>query len=632
MKKKVFGATLLLSFLGIVLLVKKFVRTSPYPKSSTYSQSKNCIDCHKQQYDDWKNSHHALAEGEITGIKYLAPNQVERVIGVFPLRQYLIKFPGGKYQVHEMSFDPQKKEWFNVFGKENRKVGEWGHWTGKGMNWNSNCASCHNTGVLKNYDERTDSYSTKISEMGVSCESCHGPMNEHTLWQKSNKGFDPTLKKLSKDQIFETCASCHSRRQDLTGKFMPGDSFHDHFNLAIVDSSDIFYVDGQVKGENYEYSSFLGSKMHERGVRCIDCHNPHTGKTRAPGNLLCLQCHGGSDPSIPKIDPASHSFHKIDPLYFKEDLKKLAERENVSKMGGECINCHMPQTIYMQRHRRHDHGFTIPDPLLTKEFKIPNACNRCHLDKSVDWAIKWTNKWYGKKMERDSRERTITFSKVKNGDKHSIENLLEYTKNTNSSYWKAAGVNILSSYLQEEKVQDLFRDFLTNPFPLVREKVSQYLPDEKLLSDPFRSIRFNAQWGNPLKLNLVSKSELEEIINFKMDQVAGRMQKGTYLNSLGKPLEAILEYKIAAQWDGQSPILLHDLAIMLAGINQVAESANYLEKAIKLDSKDADLRFKLGLAYAELGKKEKAIKSFREALRLDPNHQGALNNLKIILR
>ena len=39
----------------------------------------------------------------------------------------------------------------------------------------------------------------------------------------------------------------------------------------------------------------------------------------------------------------------------------------------------------MARDPRHDHGFTIPDPLLTKELGIPNACNRCHADKTVDW-------------------------------------------------------------------------------------------------------------------------------------------------------------------------------------------------------------------------------------------------------
>ena len=47
----------------------------------------------------------------------------------------------------------------------------------------------------------------------------------------------------------------------------------------------------------------------------------------------------------------------------------------------------MPTTTYMQRHPRRDHGFLIPDPRLNESVGAPNACNRCHQDRSVEWAI-----------------------------------------------------------------------------------------------------------------------------------------------------------------------------------------------------------------------------------------------------
>ena len=50
---------------------------------------------------------------------------------------------------------PRSNEWFNVYGSEDRRPGEWGHWTGRGMNWNSMCATCHNTRLRKNYDAAT---------------------------------------------------------------------------------------------------------------------------------------------------------------------------------------------------------------------------------------------------------------------------------------------------------------------------------------------------------------------------------------------------------------------------------------------------------------------------------------------
>ena len=162
----------------------------------------------------------------------------------------------------------------------------------------------------------------------------------------------------------ENCGFCHARRGDFTGDFKPGDDFHDHMRLTIMDASEIYYPDGQVREENYEYAAFLGSRMHFRGVKCQDCHNPHSGKTILPGNWLCMRCHDGTYTNAPVIDPVSHSHHKVfgystNGVLTNTDLMTYKPRE-IKETGGECVNCHMPQTAYMQRHWRHDHGFTIP--------------------------------------------------------------------------------------------------------------------------------------------------------------------------------------------------------------------------------------------------------------------------------
>jgi hypothetical protein len=141
----------------------------------------------------------------------------------------------------------------------------------------------------------------------------------------------------------------------MTGNFSPGQSFFDEYQLQILDESDTWYADGQVHGEDYEFASFLSSKMSQRGVICLDCHNPHSGKTILTGNDLCMRCHGGSYSNAPVIQPLTHSHHVL------------------AGSGNQCISCHMPVTVYMQVHARHDHGFTVPDPLLTKELGIPNA-------------------------------------------------------------------------------------------------------------------------------------------------------------------------------------------------------------------------------------------------------------------
>ena len=43
--------------------------------------------------------------------------------------------------------------------------------------------------------------------------------------------------------------------------------------------------------------------MHRKGVVCSDCHDPHTGKTKAPGNALCTSCHNATGAAArPHID------------------------------------------------------------------------------------------------------------------------------------------------------------------------------------------------------------------------------------------------------------------------------------------------------------------------------------------
>src|SRR5262249_30190057 len=161
---------------------------------------------------------------------------------------------------------------------------------------------------------------------------------------KSERSGDPAVHRIGREAMFSVCGSCHARRTELTEDFQPGESFFDHFALTIPDETDVFYPDGQVHEEDYEFTSFLGSRMRAAGLGSTDGTEPHSGKTPIPGNNLCLVCHAGPAPPAPKIDPATHSHHEA------------------GQSGDQCVNCHMPQTVYMQRHARHDHGFTIPDP------------------------------------------------------------------------------------------------------------------------------------------------------------------------------------------------------------------------------------------------------------------------------
>ena len=624
-----------------------------------YAGDAACKSCHAAAFDKWAGSHHGLAErplndkldkaafepgktfthatqktsvkmdgatAKITSLGFANKEDtysVERVIGHDPLRQFLINGDNGRVHTMEATWDPNKSEWFNVYGTEDRKPGEWGHWTGRGMVWNTMCASCHNTRVRKNYDEKADTFHTTMAHPTVSCEACHGPMKAHAA--------APTVKlaKPSKDQTLDTCAQCHARRSELTGDFKPGDNFFDHHFLAVPDHSDIFYPDGQIRDEDYEFSAFLGSRMHNAGVRCADCHDPHTAKTILPGNNLCMKCHtAGGFPNAPVIVPAAHTFHQPE------------------STGSQCVNCHMPQTTYMQRHSRHDHGFTIPDPLMTKEFGIPNACNKCHTDKDNAFTLAAVEKWYGPKMDRRYRQRTTILAKGKRGDEDARAGLLALLKGDETPYWKASASLMLDHWLFADEVRHALEDQLKHAHPLVRESAIRTLEPvidnrasdtrslvEGLLNDPVRSVRMAAAWAlrDSLDMNSSQAKELLHMLSLNADQPSGQMQLAQFEFARHNVPEAITHMKRAIEWDPNSPPFHHDLAIMYSATGESLASIHELEEAIRLNPKEAEYHYKLGLAWAEQGDLEKSVAALRNTTRLDPSNSRAWYNMGLAL-
>jgi len=649
-----------------------------------YGGSESCRDCHVEEFHQWAESNHGLAERFVRpamderafnpprafkhGTQSSSVNwtnglatvtsaglsgrpetrAVARVIGNTPLRQFLVAFPGGRFQTLEASYDPRSNQWFDVNGDEDRQPGEWGHWTGRGANWNFMCASCHNTRLRKNYDEASDSYHTSMAEMTVGCEACHGPLLAHNQWQKKfgKAGVkDPTLVKLNQQQVLDNCGECHSRRAELTGDFQPGDDFMDQYDLDMVDGSELYYADGQIREEDYEYASFLGSRMHAAGVYCVNCHNPHTAQIRLPGNWICLQCHGGGNTKAPVIDPVAHSHHKVRGYnaagkLIEGDLAKYISKD-FAETGGECINCHMPQTPYMQRHWRHDHGFTSPDPVLTKELGLPNACNRCHQDQSVDWALEATQKWYGTNLDRVvgvRRERARAIALARTGDASAIAPLLKLLAGTETAYWKAAIINQLEPWPANPEVQAALTKSLNDTNALVRTKSAQVLDATAqplgaaivaalgpLLDDPVRSVRIAAAWSlrGELDLNSRAGKELSFFLEENADEPAGQMQQGEFFVGRNDLTNALAHFRKAAAWDANSAPIHRELALTYSLLNQGSNTLAELMEAVRLNPRDSEYRYELALALNEEDLLTAAVTELEKAVQLNPNHARA---------
>lgn len=333
--------------------------------------------------------------------------EVRYTFGVAPLQQYLVEFPGGRLQSPEIAWDSRPvsdggQRWFHIYSGLGERIGPADplHWTGVAENWNYMCADCHSTGIRKSWSAQTGTYATRFAELPVSCEACHGPGARHVAWasdlhrRPGDKGLsialderagvfwprDPSTHRPARSRPrsagqeagreIEMCARCHARRGLLHEDVVHGQPAGDDYRVALLDD-DLYHPDGQIKGEVYEYGSFLQSRMFAESVTCSDCHDPHRGGLRAPGNALCLSCHD------PAYATPRHHFHRE------------------GSPGAQCVDCHMPATTYMVVDRRHDHSLRVPRPDLSVTLGVPNPCTGCHSNRSADWAARTVETWYG---------------------------------------------------------------------------------------------------------------------------------------------------------------------------------------------------------------------------------------------
>jgi predicted CXXCH cytochrome family protein len=594
------GRNVLLLFLMAVILAGSVTGCGKSPPATrqTVAQavaqtSGSCRECHAEIFTAWETTDHALANRPVrlpadaaalagfhppAGIgPDVAP---EFILGHKPLWQPLIPEPGGRWQAHELAYDPKKKDWFNVFGAENRRPGEWGHWSGRGMNWNSMCAQCHMTGYQKGYDVATDTYHSSWVEQGVGCIQCHSPMPANHKYLPKNftaPGADP--KKTApffgdRAKMMQTCAPCHARNEQLTLDFQPGDSYYDHYRPVLPVDPGVYYPDGQQREEDYNWTSVLLSRMGGHGgVTCLDCHDPHSTKTRLPAatNQLCLQCHAAPGRVLPSgvravaIDPVAHSHH--------------AE----GSTGNSCIACHMPTTTYMQLSPRHDHGWLKPDPLMTQELGIPNACSRCHADKPITWAMAKTDEWYGAKLDSRQRARARAVSAAQNSRPEAGPRLLALLAEEDIPAWRATYLSLLVPYLgTAEEIVAAGRAGLKATDPIERAAavrlLNGYEPAKEwvrpLLKDPVRLVRLDAEWllSRELAADSPERKEFNVYLAVSLDQPAGQLRFGQDLANRGKLAEAEPYLARAAAWDPFSPGIQDAWGMVLAAEGRNVEA------------------------------------------------------------
>ncbi|MEX0985956.1 MAG: tetratricopeptide repeat protein [Bacteroidales bacterium] len=501
-----------------------------YPEAE-YVGRAYCKECHQMEHELFQHSDHDLAMdpatpetvlGNFNNVSFTNYGVISRffrsgddfyvhtegpdgvmqdykisyTFGVRPLQQYLIEFPDGAFQCLPLAWDTRPEsdggqKWFHLYPDEKIAHDDILYWTRTTQNWNYMCSECHSTNVRKNYDYRTKSYNTEWDEIDVSCEACHGPGSVHIDWaNRVDQGsspeifpdmglvvrlkdtdnatwvFDPDSTTARRsvprktDALVQMCARCHSRRSVITEEYFHGGSLLDTHWPSLLEEG-LYFADGQIQDEVYVYGSFLQSKMHSAGVVCNDCHEPHSGKVYVDGNALCYRCH-----IAPAYGGRSHHFH--DP----------------AGEGASCVECHMPERTYMVVDPRRDHSIRIPRPDLSDKLGTPNACNKCHSNKSNQWAADYLEKWYGEDLV-NTKHYGETFWAGRHSYPEALPELISLAQEEGAALMvRATAISLLNNY-SDPSIINLIESTIRDNDPLIRYaslEVAQNINDQSAVN------------------------------------------------------------------------------------------------------------------------------------------------------
>ncbi len=645
-----------------------------------YVGAEACKACHQAEYEAWRISHHALAMqvaneqtvfGDFKDVKFqyhgiestfykrdgrfmvrtdgpdgqLGDFPISYTFGVTPLQQYLIEFPGGRYQALSIAWDSRSQaeggqRWFHLYPSEPVDHKDQLHWTGRYQNWNMQCAECHSTNLKKGYDAHSDSYKTTFDEINVACEACHGPASQHVAWAKQgqssitekDKGLILSLQSQSQaswqfvdahaktahlDQVanesaMNACWSCHARRLALIEGRMPGLPLEDTHRPALL-TQPTYYADGQQRDEDYTWGSFRQSKMFQNGVTCMHCHEPHALKLRAEGNALCTRCHKAE-----VFDTENHHFH---PPHSR---------------GALCMDCHAPEQNYMVIDGRHDHSFRLPRPDLSVSLGSPNACTQCHQKRKPAWAASAMDKWYGKGWRDRPHYGTVLHEGATQGFK-ALPTLVDLAQDLSKPALVRATAVDLAKPLMNPELFTVARQFLLDADPSVRTTALEWMESvdadnrllvaSPLLSDPVRGVRIEAARlladipdsqlsVKQIEARVIANREYLDFLELNADWPAENVSRGNFLIRQGQMEAAMGAYQRALQLDPLFAAAYVNLADTCRQLQRDSEGEAYLRQGLVLLPKSADLHHALGLLLVRKGERLSALTELAEARQL----------------
>ncbi|KAA0987025.1 tetratricopeptide repeat protein [Pseudomonas sp. ANT_J28] len=638
---------------------------------ATMVDEQQCQGCHSEQVKDWQGSHHQLAMqeanadtmlGDFNNVTFKAENETTRfsrkdggfwvntpgidgkntdfkvayTFGIAPLQQYLIEVGEGRLQALGVAWDTEKHRWFHLYPGQGVNFKDPLHWSKPSQNANFMCVECHTTGYKRNFDAAKNTFDSHWNSLGVGCQACHGPASNHLAWTAKkgdlvHAGFAVDLKDKNATVEIETCARCHSRRAPLGDGFTAGKHLMDDY-LPSPLTRELYALDGKIKDEVFEHGSFAQSKMFDKGVRCSNCHNPHSTKLKAPGNGVCMQCHNtAGKTSVAGVDGAGLQAKNYDSIEHT--------RHTMGQPGSQCVDCHMPGKFYMSNDFRHDHSFSIPNPERAKKLGTPDACLTCHQGKAGDKVAEQFKLWNTATAQAPRYDESLWL--IRNGQPGAAQALYEQLQLSHlPAIQRATLLAELPLYPSEQALKLATQD-LNNPAPQVRESAARAIgaflpPPERaslltpLLHDPVKAVRIVAArdllsvarngLGSAQDNWNAAIAEYEEVQKSLAERAEANLNLAMLYQASGRSGEVEALLRSALKRDPDFYPALVTLVQWLEANGRNQEAQTLLEQSLKEHPDAALLQHTQGLSLVRAGKSAQAMPALRKAAQLDPQN------------
>ena len=378
----------------------------------------------------------------------------------------------------------------------------------------------------------------------------------------------------------------------------------------------LFFADGQMRDEVYNWAPFLQSKMYHQGVTCSDCHNPHSLKLRVTGNAVCSQCHMAQ-----KYDAQSHHHHQP------------------GSRGAQCAACHMPTRTYMVIDERHDHSMRVPRPDLSVKLGTPNACTNCHRETDSAWAAQWVERWHGP-QRKGFQTYAETLQAAHEGSADAPGRLRALIEDNAAPDIARATAFDEIGHFAGQNMGEIVRQGLGHSDPLIRHsalgalagadaatRISLAAP---LLRDPVRAVRLEAAnllAGVPAEQLDAEQREalgraLDEYVEaqrLNADRPDGRLNLGSLYVRQRRFEQAEAELRAAMRIEPQFVPAYVNLADMYRGQGRDGDCEKFLRDGLRQVPENAELHHALGLALVRQKRLPDALTELRKAAALAPD-------------